>query len=92
MLCIVYLILLAIWNISVKSFSHETFLVLNKLDKLKKQKERAALEKIKPQIYKEYKSVKQIYFISAESGQGTENLERGLVEYLLLKSELEAQA
>ena len=68
-------------------FHHETFLVLNKLDKLKKQKERAALEKLKPQIFKEYKSVKQIYFISAESGQGTENLERGLVEYLLLKEE-----
>lgn len=75
----------------LKSFSLETFLVLNKLDKLKKQKERAALEKIKPQIYKEYKTVKQIYFISAESGQGTDNLERGLVEYLLHRSELEDQ-
>ena len=64
--------------------------VNNKLDKLKKQKERAQLEKMKPQIFKEYKSVKQIYFISAESGQGTENLERGIVEYLLLKEQIDA--
>ena len=74
----------------LKNFDHETFLVLNKLDKLKKQKERAQLEKMKPQIFKEYKSVKQIYFISAESGQGTENLERGIVEYLLLKEQIDA--
>ena len=45
---------------------------------------------MKPQIFKEHKSVKQIYFISAESGQGTENLERGIVEYLLLKEQIDA--
>lgn len=60
----------------------EIFLVFNKLDKLKKQKERAALNKLKPQIYKDYKHVKQIFFVSAEKKEGIPPLELALISYL----------
>ena len=58
------------------------FLIFNKLDKLKKQKERAALNKLKPEIIKAYKFVKQIFFVSAEKKDGLDALELALVSYL----------
>lgn len=58
------------------------FLVFNKLDKLKKQKDKAALNKIKPQLYKEYKKVKQIYFVSAEKKTGLDPLEASIISFL----------
>lgn len=60
----------------------EIFLVFNKLDKLKKQKERAALNKLKPQIFKNYNFVKQIFFVSAEKKDGIPPLEQALISYL----------
>lgn len=69
------------------SFPLETFMVFNKLDKLKKQKERAQLNKLKPKLYSELKWVKQIHFVSAESKQGVDQLEAALVDFLLLKHE-----
>ena len=60
----------------------EIFLVFNKLDKLKTQKERAALNKLKPHIFKDYKHVKQIFFVSAEKKEGVPPLEQGLISYL----------
>jgi GTP-binding protein len=66
----------------LKSFSLDSYLIFNKIDKLKTQKERAALEKIKPEIFKTFKWVKQIYFVSAETKQGVENLESSLTEYI----------
>lgn len=60
----------------------EIFLIFNKLDKLKKQKERAALNKMKPQIFKDYKHVKQIFFVSAEKKEGVGPLEQALISYL----------
>lgn len=61
----------------------EIFLVFNKLDKLKTQKERAALDKLKPQIYTNYKHVKQIFFVSAEKKTGVEPLEQAIVSKCL---------
>ncbi|MBD63646.1 MAG: ribosome biogenesis GTP-binding protein YsxC [Halobacteriovoraceae bacterium] len=58
------------------------FLVFNKLDKLKKQKERAALDKLKPQIYQAYKMVKQIHFVSAEKKTGLDALEGSIISFL----------
>lgn len=58
-------------------------LLFNKMDKLKKQKERAALNKLKPEIFKNYKNVKSIHFVSAEKKQGLDTLESELVDYLL---------
>ncbi len=72
----------------LNNFHFDVYLVFNKLDKLKKQKERAALEKLKPQIYKDYKHAKQIYYISAESGKGIDQLERSVVDTLLFYEEI----
>lgn len=66
--------------INPKNFS--IFLVMNKIDKLKKQKEKAALNKIKPQIYADFKAVKQIFFVSAEKRIGTDALEQSVANYL----------
>lgn len=67
----------------IKPFALNTFLAFNKMDKLKKQKERAALDKLKPQIFKEYKWVKQIYFVSAESGSNLQQLSQGMITHLI---------
>jgi GTP-binding protein len=72
----------------IKTYHYETFLVFNKIDKLKTQKERAALEKLKPALFKEYKWVKQIYFVSAEKGTGVKPLEESLISNLLVKNEV----
>jgi len=61
----------------------EIYLIFNKIDKLKKQKEKAALNKIKPAIYKEFKAVKQIFFVSAEKKIGTVQLEESLISYIM---------
>lgn len=60
----------------------EILLIFNKMDKLKKQKERAALNKLKPQIIKDFKHVKQIFFVSAEKKDGVPPLEQALISYL----------
>jgi GTP-binding protein len=60
----------------------EVYLVFNKMDKLKKQKERAALNKLKPMLFEKFKKVKQIFFISAFKKDGTLPLEAALVSYL----------
>lgn len=72
----------------LKPFGHEAFMLFNKLDKLKTQKERAALNKLKPAIFKECKWVTQIHFISALKGQGIDQLESSIINYLLLQYEL----
>ena len=71
----------------LESFNYETYMVFNKLDKLKTQKERAALNKIKPQIFQEAKWVEQIHFISAEKGTNLPQLEKAIVDFLLLQVE-----
>lgn len=71
----------------LKSYNLETFLVFNKIDKLKTQKERAALDKMKPKLFSELKWVKQIYFASAESQKGIAELESALIQNFLLKIE-----
>lgn len=59
-------------------------LVFNKMDKLKKQKERAALNKLKPDLFKKYKHVKLIHFISAENKSGVEPFSDALINFMLL--------
>ena len=60
----------------------DIFLIFNKIDKLKKQKERAALNKLKPQIKKDFNFVKKIFFVSAEKKDGLAQLEQDLINYL----------
>ncbi|MEX0798666.1 MAG: ribosome biogenesis GTP-binding protein YihA/YsxC [Bacteriovoracaceae bacterium] len=64
----------------------DIFLMFNKIDKLKKQKERAVLNNLKKQIYEQYKAVKQIHFVSAEKKTGCAELEYAIGSYLLQKS------
>ena len=65
-------------------FSFNSSLVLNKLDKLKTQKDRSKLNKMKPAIYQENKWVQQIFFVSAEKRNGIDELHNSLVSQLLL--------
>ena len=67
-----------------KRFSFNTSLVFNKLDKLKTQKDRSKLNKMKPTIYQEHKWVQQIFFVSAEKRNGLDELHNSLVNRLLL--------
>lgn len=63
----------------------DVFLIFNKIDKLKKQKEKAALKKQKKQIFEDYKAVKQIHFVSAEKKSGCPELEYSIGSYLIEK-------
>lgn len=70
----------------VNANDFEIYLLFNKIDKLKKQKERAALNKLKPKIYSEFKTVKQIFFVSAEKKTETDIVEESLKNFLLGKT------
>lgn len=59
----------------------KTILVLNKVDKLKKQKERSALLKQKKVMMSEYQWVKEFYMASAESKEGLSALEQTIVTH-----------
>lgn len=59
----------------------DIFLLFNKIDKLKKQKERAVLEKMKPKIFKDFAHLKKIYFTSAEKKTGLLKVEQDLITY-----------
>lgn len=66
----------------IKSFDLETYLMFNKIDKLKTQSERSRLKAIQPEIYKSFKWVKQIHFISAEKGDGLPAVEQAVINFL----------
>lgn len=58
-------------------------LIFNKIDKLKKQKERSQLGKEIKAILPHYTHVDQIHRVSAETGEGINELEISLESYLL---------
>jgi GTP-binding protein len=66
----------------IKSFDLETYLMFNKIDKLKTQSEKSRLKAIQPEIYKSFKWVKQIHFISAEKGDGLPAVEQSIITFL----------
>ncbi len=72
----------------LKNFSRKTILVFNKIDKLKTQKERNVLEKLKPILSKEYKWIRQMYFASAESKKGIPQVEEAIINHLLEEIEI----
>ncbi len=72
----------------LKDFNNKTILIFNKLDKLKTQKERAALEKLKPVLSKAFKAIRQMYFVSAETKKGLPQVEEAIVAHLLEQIEL----
>ena len=58
-------------------------LVLNKIDKLKTQKERAELQKLVPTLSKAYKFIRKMYFVSAESKQGLDPMLDAVTTFFL---------
>lgn len=71
----------------IKTFDLETYVVFNKVDKLKTQSERSRLKNLMPEIYKSFKWVKQIHFASAEKGDGILAVEQSLVTYVMRQIE-----
>jgi GTP-binding protein len=67
----------------IKTFNLETYVIFNKVDKLKTQSERSRLKNLMPQIYSSFKWVKQIHFASAEKGDGLLAVEQSIVTYVM---------
>ncbi|MBC7712174.1 MAG: ribosome biogenesis GTP-binding protein YsxC [Rhizobacter sp.] len=72
----------------IKRHNRKTILVFNKIDKLKTQKERNVLEKLKPVLSKDYKWIRQMYFASAESKKGIPQVEDAIVTHILEELEM----
>lgn len=70
----------------IKTFELETYLLFNKIDKLKTQSERSKLKNLMPAIYQESKWVKQIHFVSAEAGDGLPAVEQSIINYVTRES------
>jgi GTP-binding protein len=66
----------------LRKFSFAQLCVLNKTDKLKKQKDRAILDKQIKKILNEHTYIKKITKVSAETKQGTDLMEQRIVEFL----------
>ena len=66
----------------IQTFDLETYVIFNKLDKLKTQSERSKLKNLMPAIYQEYKWVKQIFFTSAEKGDGIPGVEQSIITFV----------
>ena len=72
----------------IKQYTRKTILVFNKIDKLKTQKERNVLEKLKPILSKDYKWIRQMYFASAESKKGVPQIEEAIITHFLEELEM----
>jgi GTP-binding protein len=66
----------------IKSFDLETYVLFNKMDKLKTQSERSRLKNHMPEIYNKFKWVKQIHFTSAEKGDGIPEVEQAIITFV----------
>jgi GTP-binding protein len=73
----------------IKAFDLETYVLFNKIDKLKTQSERSRLKNLMPAIYKEFKWVKQIHFTSAEKGDGIPAVEQAIIEFVKRNSTMQ---
>ena len=69
----------------LESFSFEWFLVLNKIDKLKNQKERHAFKQKLPEFLAKYKKTKGVFCVSAEKKTGLQELEDAMLVHILEK-------
>lgn len=70
----------------IKGFDLETYVIFNKVDKLKTQSERSKLKALMPALYKEFKWVKQIHFTSAEKGDGIPGVELAIINFVMRES------
>ncbi len=73
----------------IKSFNLETYMLFNKIDKLKTQSERSQLKAKMPSIYKMFTWVKQIHFTSAEKGDGIPGVESSIINYVMKNSPIQ---
>ncbi len=73
----------------IQTFNLETYVLFNKVDKLKTQSERARLKNQMPAIYKEFKWVKQIHFTSAEKGDGIPAVEQAIITFVKRNSDMQ---
>lgn len=71
-----------VFNSYVREFELETYLILNKIDKLKTQSERSRLKNVLPDIIKKYKWVKEVHLTSAEKGDGVPQVEQSIIKFL----------
>ncbi len=69
----------------LNNYDLSSVMVLNKMDKLKTQKERAALQKQLPALSKLYKHMRQFYFVSAETKKGLDELSQAIINFILAK-------
>lgn len=67
----------------IENFELNAALAFNKLDKLKTQKDRAALKKQLPLLLKKTKWAKFVYFVSAEKKTGVNELQEGLINHIV---------
>lgn len=72
----------------IKGFNLETQVLFNKIDKLKTQSERARLNNLKPEIYKQFSWVKNIFFTSAEKGDGIPVVEQSIIAFVKRNSDM----
>ncbi|RPJ73355.1 MAG: ribosome biogenesis GTP-binding protein YsxC [Alphaproteobacteria bacterium] len=72
----------------LKHHTRNAILLFNKMDKLKTQKERNELDKLKPSLSKEYKWIRQMYFASAETKKGLPQVEDAIIAHLLEELEI----
>ncbi len=73
----------------IKSFELETYILFNKVDKLKTQSERAKLRNLMPVLYDKFKWVKQIHFTSAEKGDGLPAVEQSMITFVKRNSSMQ---
>lgn len=73
----------------IKSFDLETYVLFNKIDKLKTQSDRAKLKARMPAIYNKFKWVKQIHFTSAEKGDGIPEVELSIINFVKRHSDMQ---
>jgi len=76
----------------LKRYRLDTTLVFNKMDKIKTQKDKSALKKIKPQLFDNYKNVKYIHFVSADSKEGIKELHDSVLGGLLTAANIHLTA
>ena len=72
----------------IKEFKLETQVLFNKIDKLKTQSERSRLNNLKPEIYKQFNWVKNIFFTSAEKGDGIPAVEDSIISFVKRNSDM----
>ena len=73
-------------NRYLKNFPFESFLVLNKMDKVKTQREKSALKKSWADFLSRHQQYKSAFQVSALKGNGIEELETALITHALEKA------